>query len=137
MSFVCLVQTNAGPLLTAINPFEDLGNTSDWWIKKYAEGDAGKLDPHVFTITRLALDNLHTAGKNQTIIVSGESGAGKTEATKQMMRYFAKAKPCVSGEFGHGRRFLSSGISLLQTGLGFLTVWPLPRGAGFIMLAAI
>ncbi|PHJ20757.1 myosin a [Cystoisospora suis] len=90
------IYTNAGPLLTAINPFEDLDNTSDSWIKKYAEGDPGKLDPHVFTITRLALDNLHTAGKNQTIIVSGESGAGKTEATKQMMRYFAKAKASLS-----------------------------------------
>eukprot|EP00914_Ancora_sagittata_P031282 GHVO01063276.1.p1 GENE.GHVO01063276.1~~GHVO01063276.1.p1 ORF type:complete len:772 (+),score=161.73 GHVO01063276.1:306-2318(+) len=50
------------------------------------------MSPHVFTLTRVALENMHSVNKSQTIIVSGESGAGKTEAVKMAMRYFAAAK---------------------------------------------
>ncbi|EZG47683.1 putative myosin [Gregarina niphandrodes] len=87
------IYTTADPLLLAINPFKDLGNATDEVIKKYRDtGDAAKLPPHVFSVAREALENLHGINKSQTIIVSGESGAGKTEATKQIMRYFAAAK---------------------------------------------
>lgn len=87
------IYTTADPLVVAINPFKDLGNTSSSWIEKYRDAsDHTKLAPHVFYTSRVALDNLHSIKKSQTIIVSGESGAGKTEATKQMMRYFAAAK---------------------------------------------
>ncbi|CDJ31473.1 LOW QUALITY PROTEIN: uncharacterized protein EMH_0067060 [Eimeria mitis] len=83
----------ADPLVVAINPFKDLGNTTKEWICKYRDtDDYTKLPPHVFYTARVALDNLHGVNKSQTIIVSGESGAGKTEATKQIMRYFAAAK---------------------------------------------
>lgn len=87
------IYTTADPLVVAINPYKDLGNTTTSWIEKYRDtGDYSKLPPHVFCTARTALDNLHSVNKSQTIIVSGESGAGKTEATKQMMRYFAAAK---------------------------------------------
>lgn len=87
------IYTTADPLLVAINPFKDLGNTTDTIIKQYRDaGDPTKMPPHVFSIAREALENLHQLHKSQTIIVSGESGAGKTEATKQIMRYFAAAK---------------------------------------------
>ncbi|OXB71425.1 UNVERIFIED_CONTAM: hypothetical protein H355_011126 [Colinus virginianus] len=87
-----LIYTTADPLLVAINPFKDLGNTTEAWIRKYREsGKPESLPPHVFKTARAALENLHGYQKNQTIIVSGESGAGKTEATKQAMRYFAAA----------------------------------------------
>ncbi|CDJ36608.1 myosin A, putative [Eimeria mitis] len=87
------IYTCADPLVVAINPFKDLGNTTKEWICKYRDtDDYTKLPPHVFYTARVALDNLHGVNKSQTIIVSGESGAGKTEATKQIMRYFAAAK---------------------------------------------
>lgn len=87
------IYTTADPLVVAINPFRDLGNTTKQWIETYRDAaDHTKLPPHVFYTARVALDNLHSVRKSQTIIVSGESGAGKTEATKQMMRYFAAAK---------------------------------------------
>ncbi|CBZ54561.1 hypothetical protein NCLIV_049900 [Neospora caninum Liverpool] len=87
------IYTTADPLVVAINPFRDLGNTTLDWIVKYRDTfDLTKLAPHVFYTARRALDNLHAVNKSQTIIVSGESGAGKTEATKQIMRYFAAAK---------------------------------------------
>ncbi|KAF8822282.1 myosin D [Cardiosporidium cionae] len=87
------IYTTADPLVVTINPFKDLGNTTVEWISRYRDAiDHTKLPPHVFYTSRTALDNLHAVKKSQTIIVSGESGAGKTEATKQMMRYFAAAK---------------------------------------------
>lgn len=52
----------------------------------------GQLPPHVFSIARRAQDNLQGICKSQTIIVTGESGAGKTEATKHCMQFFASAK---------------------------------------------
>eukprot|EP01071_Lankesteria_metandrocarpae_P005386 Lankesteria_metandrocarpae@DN3975_c0_g1_i1.p1 len=80
------------PILVAINPFQDLGNTSQRWIKKYKDADdVDRLPPHVFSIGRRAYSNLHAFEKHQTITVSGESGSGKTEVTKQLMRYFARS----------------------------------------------
>ncbi|ETW34627.1 myosin-A [Plasmodium falciparum UGT5.1] len=87
------IYTTAVPLIVAINPYKDLGNTTNEWIRRYRDtADHTKLPPHVFTCAREALSNLHGVNKSQTIIVSGESGAGKTEATKQIMRYFASSK---------------------------------------------
>lgn len=82
--------TMADPLLVAINPFKDLGNATKKWIDYYRTApNIAETEPHVFRVARAALSNLEDYNKSQTIIVSGESGAGKTEATKQVMRYFA------------------------------------------------
>lgn len=87
------IYSTADPLLVAINPFQDLGNTTDAIIAEYRDtSDVSKKPPHVFSIARTAQENLHGVKKSQTIIVCGESGAGKTEATKQIMRYFAACK---------------------------------------------
>lgn len=87
-----LIYTTAVPLLVAVNPFKDLGNATDAWIRKYRDSSKPELlPPHVFKTARTALEDLEGYKKNQAIIVSGESGAGKTEATKQIMRYFASA----------------------------------------------
>lgn len=85
--------TSAEPLIVAVNPFKDLGNGTPEFIAKYRDAsDADKLPPHIFQISRRAVENLHGVRKSQTIVVSGESGAGKTETTKQLMRYFASAR---------------------------------------------
>eukprot|EP01069_Polyplicarium_translucidae_P007657 Polyplicarium_translucidae@DN3137_c0_g1_i2.p1 len=87
------IYSTADPLLVALNPFRDVGVIGKDTIERYRDAqDVTKLPPHVFSIARVALENLHQVHKSQTIIVSGESGAGKTEATKQIMRYFAAAK---------------------------------------------
>ena len=68
------IYTCADPLVVAINPFKDLGNTTKEWICKYRDADDyTKLPPHVFYTARVALDNLHGVNKSQTIIVSGKS----------------------------------------------------------------
>nr|AAQ88311.1 myosin B [Gregarina polymorpha] len=88
-----MIYTTADPLMVAINPFRDIGNCTDEWIRKYRDAASVQhLPPHSFSIAREAMENLISVNKSQTIIVTGESGAGKTEATKHCMRYFASAK---------------------------------------------
>ncbi|VEN64410.1 unnamed protein product, partial [Callosobruchus maculatus] len=49
----------------------------------------GELDPHIFAVAEDAYAELERARRDQSIIVSGESGAGKTVSAKYVMRYFA------------------------------------------------
>eukprot|EP01056_Protomagalhaensia_sp_Gyna25_P005567 Protomagalhaensia_sp_Gyna_25__5566@NODE_760_length_2680_cov_63_492238_g596_i0_p1_GENE_NODE_760_length_2680_cov_63_492238_g596_i0NODE_760_length_2680_cov_63_492238_g596_i0_p1_ORF_typecomplete_len866_score208_02Myosin_head/PF00063_21/1_9e186TniB/PF05621_11/0_0065TniB/PF05621_11/76TniB/PF05621_11/1_3e04ABC_tran/PF00005_27/0_0049AAA_22/PF13401_6/0_091AAA_22/PF13401_6/9_1e02AAA_22/PF13401_6/2_2e03AAA_16/PF13191_6/0_12RNA_helicase/PF00910_22/4_7RNA_helicase/PF00910_22/2e02T2SSE/PF00437_20/0_2AAA_19/PF len=87
------IYTTADPLLVAVNPFRDIGVCTDDWIAKYRDvKDIRKLPPHSFGVAREALDYMYSFNKSQTIIVTGESGAGKTEATKHCMRFFAASK---------------------------------------------
>lgn len=88
-----VMYTAVEPLIVAVNPFEDLKNGTPEVIAQYRDApDCDKLPPHIFQISRRAVDNLHGVKKSQTIVVSGESGAGKTETTKQLMKYFASAR---------------------------------------------
>ncbi|MFS7902607.1 putative myosin ATPase [Helianthus anomalus] len=58
-------------------------------MKKYKGAQFGALNPHVFAIAEVAFREMVTEGKSNSILVSGESGAGKTETTKMLMRYLA------------------------------------------------
>jgi myosin heavy subunit len=56
-----------------VNPFRDLGNTSDKIIEQYKNApDIFSLQPHVFRIARTAVENLNNFSKSQTILVSGD-----------------------------------------------------------------
>lgn len=87
------IYTTAEPLVVAVNPFKDLKNSGPDRIALYRDApDVDKLPPHAFYTSRRAMSNLHQLKKSQTIIVSGESGAGKTETTKMLMRYLAASR---------------------------------------------
>lgn len=84
------IYTYTGPILLAVNPFKRLPNLySDKLLKRYLDADVGDdLPPHAWRIADRAFKFMaEDAGKNQSILVSGESGAGKTETTKIVMRY--------------------------------------------------
>ena len=55
----------------------------------YRDQDVQLLEPHIFATAELAYQSMVNFSKNQSIIVSGESGAGKTVSAKYAMRYFA------------------------------------------------
>ncbi|XP_011648183.1 unconventional myosin-Va isoform X2 [Pogonomyrmex barbatus] len=83
------IYTYCGIVLVAFNPYNELpiyGNDTIWAYRGQAMGD---LEPHIFAVAEEAYTKLERENHDQSIIVSGESGAGKTVSAKYTMRYFA------------------------------------------------
>ncbi|XP_026669743.1 unconventional myosin-Va isoform X2 [Ceratina calcarata] len=83
------IYTYCGIVLVAFNPYNELpiyGTDTIWAYRGQAMGD---LEPHIFAVAEEAYTKLEREGHDQSIIVSGESGAGKTVSAKYTMRYFA------------------------------------------------
>ncbi|KAJ1663169.1 Myosin type-2 heavy chain 1 [Coemansia sp. RSA 1813] len=85
------IYTYSGIVLVALNPFDRVALYSQDTLEAYAGRMRGELEPHLFAISEDAFQGMVRDKKNQTIIVSGESGAGKTMSAKYIMRYFAAA----------------------------------------------
>ncbi|CAD7943476.1 unnamed protein product, partial [Amoebophrya sp. A25] len=77
-----VIYTATGPILIAVNPFKTLPGLYDFanWTGKR---------PHVYTTAEAAYRQLRDRKKSQTILISGESGSGKTESTKFVMSFLA------------------------------------------------
>ena len=73
-----------------VNPFQRLPHLYDHHMMDQYQGmQLGELSPHVFAIAEAAFRTMVKESHSQSILVSGESGAGKTETTKQIMHYLA------------------------------------------------
>lgn len=83
------IYTRTGPILVCMNPWRDLQLYGQNVLKGYRRQKLDSMPPHVFGIAEAAFSNLQTERKDQTILVSGDSGSGKTESTKFMMQYLA------------------------------------------------
>ncbi|XP_017234986.1 myosin-11 isoform X1 [Daucus carota subsp. sativus] len=84
------IYTYTGSILIAINPFQKLSHLYDGhMMEQYRGAPFGELSPHVFAIADVAFRAMVNEGKSNSILVSGESGAGKTETTKMLMHYLA------------------------------------------------
>ncbi|KAM9311374.1 unconventional myosin-Va isoform 4-T4 [Gastrophryne carolinensis] len=84
-----LIYTYCGIVLVAINPYEQLPIYGSDIINAYSGQNMGDMDPHIFAVAEEAFKQMARDERNQSIIVSGESGAGKTVSAKYAMRYFA------------------------------------------------
>ena len=84
------IYTYSGIVLTSVNPYRHLSVYEREVIWAYNERRREELEPHLFAIAEEAYQSLRKEGKSQSIIVSGESGAGKTISAKYIMRYLAE-----------------------------------------------
>uniref|UniRef100_A0A672S2B8 Unconventional myosin-Va n=1 Tax=Sinocyclocheilus grahami TaxID=75366 RepID=A0A672S2B8_SINGR len=84
-----LIYTYCGIVLVAINPYETLPIYGTDIINAYSGQNMGDMDPHIFAVAEEAYKQMARDERNQSIIVSGESGAGKTVSAKYAMRFFA------------------------------------------------
>ncbi|XP_029613252.1 unconventional myosin-Vc isoform X2 [Salmo trutta] len=84
-----IIYTYCGIILVAVNPYKQLHIYGDAVIHAYSGQNMGDMDPHIFAVAEEAYKQMARNNKNQSIIVSGESGAGKTVSARYAMRYFA------------------------------------------------
>ncbi|KAK9282815.1 hypothetical protein L1049_011037 [Liquidambar formosana] len=84
------IYTYTGNILIAVNPFRRLPHLYDIHMMEQYKGAAfGELSPHLFAVADTCYRAMINEEGSQSILVSGESGAGKTETTKMLMRYLA------------------------------------------------
>ncbi|KAG5414126.1 hypothetical protein IGI04_001693 [Brassica rapa subsp. trilocularis] len=102
-----LIYSKAGPVLIAVNPFKNVqiyGNDIRSAYQKKA-----LVAPHVYAVADAAFDEMMREEKNQSIIISGESGAGKTETAKYAMQYL---EALGGGNFGVDNEILKTNCIL-------------------------
>eukprot|EP00439_Symbiodinium_sp_Y106_P051315 s1299_g6.t2 len=80
------IYTFCGPILIALNPFKDIpGLYASVNDKKFQ--DLSKPPPHIYAVASRAFHGLSNAKQSQVVLISGESGAGKTETTKHVLKF--------------------------------------------------
>ncbi|GAB0207437.1 hypothetical protein GRJ2_003209300 [Grus japonensis] len=90
------IYTYCGIVLVAINPYEQLPIYEQDVIYTYSGQNMEDMDPHIFAVAEEAYKQMARDEKNQSIIMSGESGAGKTVSAKYAMRLFATVRGSAS-----------------------------------------
>ena len=98
-----LIYTYSGLFCIAINPYKRFPIYTNRTMEMYMNKRRNECPPHIFGVAEGSYTGMQQSAKNQSILITGESGAGKTENTKKVIAYFAnvgasaKKKP---GEIG-------------------------------------
>merc|ERR1711899_414752 len=84
-----LIYTYSGLFCIVVNPYKRYPIYTATCVKMYLGKRRNEVPPHLWAITETAYRNMLTNGKNQSMLITGESGAGKTENTKKVIAYLA------------------------------------------------
>ena len=105
------IYTYSGQILIATNPHKRLKHLyGPRMMTQYRNVPLGELTPHVYAIAEAAYAAMMADEQRQAILVSGESGAGKTESAKMVMQYLAhRAGPSIAASSGAAKLASSNG----------------------------
>ncbi|XP_059953058.1 unconventional myosin-IXa isoform X5 [Mesoplodon densirostris] len=81
------IYTYVGSILIAINPFKFLPIYNPKYVKMYDNHQLGKLEPHIYAVADVAYHAMLQHKRNQCIVISGESGSGKTQSTNFLIHH--------------------------------------------------
>ncbi|CAI4643973.1 AVB_G0041120.mRNA.1.CDS.1 [Saccharomyces cerevisiae] len=109
------IYTYIGHVLISVNPFRDLGIYTDAVMNEYKGKNRLEVPPHVFAIAESMYYNMKSYNENQCVIISGESGAGKTEAAKRIMQYIAAASSTHTESIGKIKDMVLATNPLLES----------------------
>eukprot|EP00921_Rhytidocystis_pertsovi_P008683 GHVQ01014142.1.p1 GENE.GHVQ01014142.1~~GHVQ01014142.1.p1 ORF type:complete len:2082 (+),score=147.98 GHVQ01014142.1:382-6627(+) len=100
------IYTMTGWLLLAVNPYRELDMYNTDWIERFMGKSIASNEPHPFAIAENAYNRLIAENISQSVIISGESGSGKTESCKHVIKYLAavsdKRRHSISDQVGEG-----------------------------------
>merc|ERR1712045_386468 len=85
-----LIYTYSGLFCIVVNPYKRYPIYTARVVKIYLGKRRNEVPPHLWAITETAYRNMLTNNKNQAMLITGESGAGKTENTKKVISYLAQ-----------------------------------------------
>ncbi|XP_046847293.1 LOW QUALITY PROTEIN: unconventional myosin-VI-like [Xenia sp. Carnegie-2017] len=109
-----LIYTYVADILLAVNPYHEIRRLySSETMQQYHGKSIGVLPPHVFAIADKAYRDMRSFKESQSVIVSGESGAGKTESTKYILRYLTESWG--DGQHGHIEQRIVEANPLLES----------------------
>merc|ERR1711887_513936 len=103
-----LIYTYSGLFCIAINPYKRFPIYTLRTMELYVGKRRNECPPHIFAIAEGAYQGMMNSGINNSILITGESGAGKTENTKKVISYFATI--CSSGKRKEGEASLEDKI---------------------------
>lgn len=87
-----LIHTNCGLFCIVLNPWKNIDLYSSSIRSVYRLGINGNPPPHVYNIAQSAMNGIECRGKSQSILITGESGSGKTENTKRIIEYIVERR---------------------------------------------
>jgi myosin protein heavy chain len=93
-----LIYTYSGLFCVVINPYKRIPIYTPYMVEVYRGRRRNELAPHIFAVTDEAYRNLVNDRENQSMLITGESGAGKTENTKKVIQYLATIAGQVASE---------------------------------------
>ncbi|KAF7205941.1 unconventional myosin-Ic isoform X1 [Nothobranchius furzeri] len=103
-----LIYTYIGSVLVSVNPYKELEIYSKQQMERYRGVSFYEISPHIYAVSDNTYRAMRTERKDQCILISGESGAGKTEASKKILLYYAVTCPTNHHLVTLGDRLLQS-----------------------------